>query len=308
MLQKDIKLLWGRAGNRCSRCRKELSQDAKSISSAFTIGEQAHIVGEKDEAARWSDAITLEERNSYHNLILLCPTHHTEIDKNEADWSVEKLYLLKSTHELWVRETLGDSADASLVAMQVAVTSIIDSAVQLCDLEEWKTWASNALAPDPSWRLDLPDKIFEFRQRVAAAIWPAEFEELKRSATSLAILLHLAATTFMEHSTRSNEHYLPFKFYKAMSFNPNYDRDLDQYQQWLDECWRLVKESTKAANWFADVVRRDINPMFFAERGKFVILEGPFSDLQYYASIPEFSDVEKNERPDALLKRVTQGP
>lgn len=25
--QKDIKLLWGRSGNRCSICRRELTQD-----------------------------------------------------------------------------------------------------------------------------------------------------------------------------------------------------------------------------------------------------------------------------------------
>lgn len=306
MLQKDIKLLWGRAGNRCAMCRVELSQDTSTVTASFTLGEQAHIAGEKKGSARWSDALTLEERNSYHNLILLCPTHHTEIDKNEADWPVEKLYLRKSTHELWVKETLGDSADVSLLAKQVAVTSIIDGAVELCDLQNWKIWASNALSPDPSWRLDLPDKIFEFRQRVAAAIWPAEFDELKRSATSLAILLHQAATTFMEHSAHSHDRYLPYKFYKALGFNPNYHEDLARYQQWLDECWRLVREATKAANWFADVVRRDINPMFFAEHGKFVILEGPFSDLNHYASIPEFSDSEKTERPDVLLNESTQ--
>lgn len=304
MLQKDIKLLWGRAGNRCSKCRCELSQDAVATSSAFTLGEQAHIVGEKEGAARWSDALTLDERNSYHNLILMCPTHHTEIDKNEADWPVEKLHYLKSTHELWVRETLADSADLKVVAKQVAVTSIIDAAVELCDLENWRNWTSFALAPDPSWRHELPGAIFEFRQRVAAAIWPVEFEELKRAATTLAILLHKAATTFMQHSVSSTDRYLPSKFYKGAGHNPNYAGDLEKYKAWLKECWTLVGEATRAANWFADVVRRDINPMFFAERGKFVILEGPFEDLQYYASIPEFTDEQKASMPAVLAGKT----
>jgi hypothetical protein len=303
VLQKDIKLLWGRAGNRCSICRLELSQDAKAVGSSFTLGEQAHIVGENKGAARWADSISVEDRNGYHNLILLCPTHHTEIDKNESDWPVERLYLQKSKHELWVKETLGDSVDVTLLAKQVAVTSIIDAAVELCDLQDWKIWASNALSAEPSWRLDLPDKFFEFRQRVAAAIWPSEFDELRRAAITLAILLHKAASTFMEHSTYSQDRYLPFKFYKAMGFNPNYDRDVKLYEEWLNDCWRLLREATKAANWFADVVRRDINPMFFAELGKFVVIEGPFMDLQYHASIPEFSEEEKAERPDVLLRK-----
>lgn len=302
MSQKDIKLLWGRAANRCAICRVELAQDAKSVTASFTLGEQAHIVGEKEDAARGKSPLTLGERNSYHNLILLCPNHHTEIDKNEADWPVEKLHYIKSAHELWVRETLGDSADVKLLAKQVAVTSIIDAAVELCRLEEWKAWASHALSAEPYWQGDLPDMIFEFRQRVAAAIWPDEYQELRRATTTLAVLLHTAATTFMEHSYYESGSYLPFKFYKSGGLNPNYDRDLQRYEQWLNECWRFMKDATKAANWFADVVRRDINPMFFAERGKFIALEGPFNDLSYHATVPEFSEDEKLLLPDALIR------
>ena len=130
MDQKGIKLLWGRAANRCSICRVELTQDAKAHDAAFALGEQAHIVGEKEHAPRGKSPLTLEERNSYHNIILLCPNHHTEVDKNEADWPVETMHLTKSKHQLWVRETLGEATDAKLLAQQVAVTTIIDVAVE----------------------------------------------------------------------------------------------------------------------------------------------------------------------------------
>ena len=69
--QKDIKLLWGRAANRCSICKIELTQDSESVSSSFTLGEQAHIVGEKESAARGISKLSVDDRNSYHNLILL---------------------------------------------------------------------------------------------------------------------------------------------------------------------------------------------------------------------------------------------
>lgn len=302
MNQKDIKLLWGRAANRCSFCRTELTQDAKAHDAAFVLGEQAHIVGEKIEAPRGQSPLTDEERNSYHNIILLCPTHHTEIDKNVFDWPVEKLHLAKSRHELWVRETLGDAVDTKVLAKQVAVTSIIDTAVKLCRLETWKVWTSHALSASPCWSTDLPDMIFEFRQRTAAAIWPAEFDELRRATTTLAVLLHEAASTFMEHSDRQGDLYWAYKFYKADSFNPNYDSDVERYEAWLEKCFKLIKDATRAANWFADVVRRDVNPMFFAERGKFVVLEGPFTDLRYHASVPEFTQQRKDELPDALFK------
>lgn len=50
--QKDIKLLWGRSASRCAICKKELSLNVAQQSIA--LGNQAHIVGEKDGAPRGS--------------------------------------------------------------------------------------------------------------------------------------------------------------------------------------------------------------------------------------------------------------
>jgi hypothetical protein len=302
--QKDIKILWGRSGNRCAICKTELTQDSNAITSAYTLGEQAHIVGDKDTAARCNSPLTTEERDSYHNLILLCPTHHTEIDSNESDWPVERLYLVKSEHELWVTETLSETIDHVKLAKQTIVASIVDSAVTLCDLDNWKNWTSFALAPDPRWDKALPDNIFELRQKVMAAIWPDEFEELKRASISLSVLLHSASQTFMEHSKLQGDVYIPFKFYKVAPHNTNYDKDLEKYEQWLEDCYHKIKEATKAANWFADVVRKDVNPLFFAEKGKFLIMEGPFMDLSFRTKLLEFTSEEKEALPSTLYKSV----
>lgn len=299
--QKDIKLLWGRSGNRCAICKTLLTQDKNAVSAAYTLGEQAHIVGEKETAARGKSPLTTEERNTYHNLILLCPTHHTEIDSNEEDWPVEKLHQVKSEHELWVMETLSESVDLTKVAEAAAVTNIVDSAVELCDLENWKNWTSGALAPDPHWERNRPNRIYEFRQKVIGAIWPDGFDELRRATITLSVLLNQAAQKFMEHSDLQGDIYWPSKFYKRLDWNPNYDSDLRLYEEWLNECHRLIQESTKSANWFADVVRRDVNPMFFSDRGKFLVEEGPFEDLSFRTSLLEFQAEEKDGLPDALF-------
>ncbi len=300
--QKDIKLLWGRSGNRCSICRQELTQNVTAKNSSFTLGEQAHIVGEKDSAARGKSSLSQKDRDSYHNLILLCPNDHSIIDKNEIDWPIEKLHQTKSEHELWVTETLSETVNHVKLAHDTIIASIVDQSVKLCSLDEWHSWTSFALSADPCWPKDLPNNIYKFRRKVVAAIWPPDFDELKRSTITFSVLIDRAANTFMENSERNGNKYFPFKFYKEINPNPNYNKDLIRYNDWIDRCVLSIYETTKAANWFADVVRKDVNPMFFAEEGKFIIEEGPFEDLSWRTRLLEFSDEEKMEYPDKLFK------
>jgi hypothetical protein len=102
MREKEIKILWGRSGNRCSICKLELTPDGDKE----TLGEMAHIVARSSDGPRGVSSLSLGERDCYKNLILLCPTHHIDIDKNCNDWSVEKLQNIKNNHEAWVSEQL----------------------------------------------------------------------------------------------------------------------------------------------------------------------------------------------------------
>lgn len=63
------------------------------------IGEQAHIISSKPNGPRGDTPIAQSEIDSYENLILLCPTHHAEIDKDTNSWTVEKLKETKKIHE-----------------------------------------------------------------------------------------------------------------------------------------------------------------------------------------------------------------
>jgi hypothetical protein len=301
--EKDIKLLWGRSGNRCAICKMELTQDSSALSASFTLGEQAHIVGEKENTSRGKSKLDQKARDSYPNRILLCPNHHTTIDKNESEWSVERLHQIKSEHELWVTETLSETIDHVKLAQSTILAGIVDNAVTLCNLNNWHDWTSDALSPDPQWAKELPNNIYKFRKMVIATIWPKEFDECKRATITLSVLLDQAAKTFMEYSDLQGDTYFPFKFYKRINPNPNYDEDVKHYNQWLDSCYSTVYEATKAANWFADVVRADVNPMFFAKEGKFVIEQGMKSlvDLSFYTELLEFTEEEKAEYPEKIF-------
>ena len=134
----DLKTLWGRSGNICSfpDCGVELAQEKVADR---VIGEEAHIKGEKPSAPRYDPKQSEEERNSYENLILLCPTHHTEIDAEPIIWTVERLKKMKVSHEEEVKrnrqfpQLMADLKNTvqryqpSEDAMELSVTDIEDS-------------------------------------------------------------------------------------------------------------------------------------------------------------------------------------
>lgn len=103
-----MKLLVQRSGDRCAfpDCRRILSADATGLDTTENLGEMAHIAGEKLGAARYDSNMTDKQRNSYENLIYLCPTHHTLIDKQVNTYSVQLLLEMKQEHEEWVKQSL----------------------------------------------------------------------------------------------------------------------------------------------------------------------------------------------------------
>jgi len=172
--QKDIKLLWARAAGRCSLpdCGTKLTQDKNLASDSFPLGEQAHIVGESENTPRGKSPLTADERNSYFNLILLCPTHHTIIDKNPEDYPVEKLHIMKAQHELWVEQTLSESKDIHKTAQDIIYADLVDAAAEACQFESWDKWASRAVAPTMIWNEDAHRRLFEFYNKILGAVWP----------------------------------------------------------------------------------------------------------------------------------------
>ena len=101
--EKAIKLLWANAAGRCSftGCGERLTVEQAANIAPYTLGEMAHIKGEKAGSNRHDKSQKNDDRNGYENLILLCPNHHTLIDKpeNEKIYSVDVLIKMKIAHE-----------------------------------------------------------------------------------------------------------------------------------------------------------------------------------------------------------------
>jgi len=97
MRTKDIKILWGRSANRCAICKIELTPDGE----IETIREIAHIISQSPDGPRGEESLPVNNRNDYSNLILLCPNHHSEIDKIPESWPTIRLQKIKGEHEKW---------------------------------------------------------------------------------------------------------------------------------------------------------------------------------------------------------------
>lgn len=309
--QIDIKLLWGRAASRCAfpDCRIELTQDSQATSSSLPIGEQAHIVAKEPNGPRGESLLTKEERDSYANLILLCPTHHKIIDKNPEDYPVEKLHVFKTNHELWVQKTLSPALNLNQQAGELIYTNIIDLAVEYCHLSQWHQWTSLALEDPPRWFFELPHDVYKFRQKILSADFPGTLIELEKAVKTLSILLNKAANTFQENynyeiyqCSDGRKFYNGIRFYKILEWNPErYHKLLQEYDDWVEKCHQLIIDATKAANWFREVVKRDINPMFFAVEGKFIVTYSPLN-FSIESLLPEYTQEEKDRLPDSLSK------
>lgn len=108
--QKSIKILWSAAAGYCAfpDCLKRLTYSETKELESFTLGEMAHICGDRPGANRHDANQTPQQRDDYQNLILLCPTHHALIDRPEIEkrFSMDVLFQMKIAHEERIRSSI----------------------------------------------------------------------------------------------------------------------------------------------------------------------------------------------------------
>lgn len=111
ILDKDLKMLWGRAGNRCSICKEELVQEKTESDPHVVVGIHSHIVADSPDGARGNSDLPLDQRHLYDNLILVCMKDGKIIDEQLSKYTVEELKRIKKEHEAWVSERLSTPDD-----------------------------------------------------------------------------------------------------------------------------------------------------------------------------------------------------
>ncbi|MDT0644952.1 HNH endonuclease signature motif containing protein [Zunongwangia sp. F363] len=66
--------------------------------SEIHIAEMAHIISDSDTGPRSDKDLSKDKRSTFSNLILLCPTCHTKIDKAEKEFPEKIIIQWKNNH------------------------------------------------------------------------------------------------------------------------------------------------------------------------------------------------------------------
>ncbi len=128
--QRDIELLWGQAAARCTfpKCRQRLVKEATNDDPIAIVGQIAHIVAHGQNGPRADPDFPADELNKYHNLILLCPTHHTIVDRQHNTYTVPGLRDWKVNHEAWVQSQLPEEmSKVSFAELEVIAKAIVNN-------------------------------------------------------------------------------------------------------------------------------------------------------------------------------------
>jgi hypothetical protein len=103
--EKVKKRLWAYSGGFCAKpdCHAELFPFFEN-GAITNIEELAHIIGQKKNGPRGDNSMPLDERDEFENIVLLCPTCHTIIDKNPDLFPETTIIKWKANHESSIRK------------------------------------------------------------------------------------------------------------------------------------------------------------------------------------------------------------
>jgi hypothetical protein len=292
--QKDIKLLWSRAAGRCSmqNCRKSLTLERNSESIA-TLGAMCHIVGEKTSASRGKSKLGLKDRNKYSNLILLCAHDHDIVDKYEKKYTIELLQKIKFEHESWVEKRL---AHKKHTLADKIYWDIIDLLVKQLQLKYWGWFIDNAT------RNLIHEDFFSAKDIITikykTILWPKKKVLLEKAIKNLIQSYFDYIEQFKSHSLqiRFSDYFSGDKSFKRTFPNPNYDILIKKYDNWTQKNFLFLCKYVIMLNKFCDSVRKYLDSNFFAEKGKFLIVEstGMYTGNGIICIEPELKSVNRS--------------
>lgn len=293
---KTQKILWGKAAARCAMpdCRRQLVENICETDDPTLVGENCHILADKDGGPRSDQTMPTEDRNRYENLVLLCNVHHKIIDDNEAVWTVDRLKALKVAHEAWVEKSL--ELDRAEINDDTLYADYVDEWVRLAHLDEWTAWSSWVLGSgQPLILAEVDDDLTALRRWLLSRIWPGRYPSLEHAFGNFRQVLQDFQQILHKHlEARGNRDQISTrKFYQIEKWDPPlYSKLLAQYEFHVDIVCDLLLELTRATNLVCDEVRRHIAHNFRLVEGNAIVSRGPDTEMRWVEFLPRYSQKE----------------
>lgn len=300
-------MLWGRAGARCSFCRTPLAT-ISDIGLASVIGEEAHIVARNAGGPRGESPLTVEQRDSYSNLILLCPTHHAVIDdlpNGPMEYPIDLLQRRKEEHERWVMSL--DSFDADFQRAEEQWAAIIDELDKRMSWNSWTQDMSLLFSFEQYLANDVYGRLKDTHPWILSRIWPPGHEYLRDTIQAMGRVLDDLLVTYEAHMIErhvDSSTWQTNKFYKQALDSKAYDALLKEYEFHTALVEDLCFELTRYGNLVASVIRAGIDPTYRFDEGALLIRYGIdiiWNDTTYR---PEFTaqELEGGRQPYTSLE------
>ena len=300
---KTHKILWARSGGKCAICKNDLVIDPTDLNDDPSIvGEEAHIIARSESFTRGDyDSPSPEERDHYLNLILLCKTHHKQVDDQPAEYTVEKLREIKARHEAAVKEHCTDE-DEKKQKDELIYAGYIDEWGTKAHLDNWRAVCSWLSSDSPTFPKAWYDDQRELLIWIIGRIWPGRYPLLESALHNYKAVLQDLLKVFDQHidHDRKDERYIHTKkFYKIPEWDPElYARLAKQYDEHVNLVNDLFFELTRAANYICDRVRETIFDGYRLKEGALLIERHSVGfELKTVTAKVEYRGRERTEMP-----------
>lgn len=289
-------MLWGRAGNRCAACKRELVIDAET-GDASIIGEECHIVAQRPDGPRGESDLSAEQRDKYGNLILLCNVDHKIVDDQPGTYTVQRLQAIKAEHEKWVKEKLG--FDDQRQYDEEIYAAYVEEWARRIRIDDWIDWASRLISSgQPSLSDDMKLALDDLRSWLLARVWSGRYLELEAAFLSFRLVLRDLCELFGKHAVKHGDVWWTRKLYQIDEWNPElHERLAKQFDDHVDLVEDLSLELTRAANYLCDQVRKCLFRSYRLKEGVVLIQGGPFMNMSFRTYRPEYRGAERTATP-----------
>ena|GEM_PF-500388 len=161
-ISKDVeRQLFAMSGGHCQRCHRSLFVDVGERS--VSVGEMAHIIASSVSGPRGTKVERNSSRESFENLIMLCPTCHTIVDKAPLEYPITLLMSWKKDHESSIQELFSVIRRASRPEVRRDIEKYL--------LENRAIWS--LYGPESEGASDpLSEKVYSWRRKVLEVVIP----------------------------------------------------------------------------------------------------------------------------------------